>query len=100
METALIIVLPIVTAALTIASFFIARSAETHKKGLTDGTIKTDIEYIKRLLQDVLLEQRESAKKTDNHAERITRLEENTKSAHKRLDTLEHKAIRTKAEKE
>ena len=97
MDTALIIVLPIVTAALTIASFFIARSAEAQKKGQADGSTRADIEYIKRLLQDILLEQREIGKKTDAHAERITRLEESAKAAHKRLDTLEIKNSRRAA---
>ena len=38
--TVLAIVLPIVTAGLTIASFFIARSAEAKKKGHDDGELK------------------------------------------------------------
>ena len=47
MDLALLIVLPILTAATTIASFFIARTAEARKRGTVDGALKADIQYIK-----------------------------------------------------
>lgn len=98
--TVLAIVLPIVTAGLTIASFFIARSAEAKKKGHDDGELKADISYVKRRVDDILLEQREINKMLDAHGERITRLEESTKQAHKRIDGLENRISRKPVAKE
>lgn len=98
--TALLIILPILTAALTIASFFIARSSDAKRKGQDDGELKTDISYIKRRVDDIILEQRETNKTLDLHGERITRVEESTKQAHKRIDGLENKISRKPAAKE
>lgn len=100
METALLIILPIVTGGCGIAAFFIARYSNAHKKGQDDGSMKADITYIKRRVDDVLLEQKETNRVLDIHAERITRLEESSKSAHKRIDTLEDKVSRYPTKKE
>ena len=91
METALLIILPIVTAGITIASFFIARNADTHKKGHDDGIIKSDIAYIKEKVTEVWREQERINKTLSNHFERIIRAEENIKTAHKRLDDIAKK---------
>ena len=91
METALIIILPIVTAALAIASFFIARTAETHKKGKDDGTMRSDIAYIKERVTELCKEQERINNTLTDHFERIIRNEESTKAAHRRLDELNKK---------
>lgn len=57
--------------------------------GKESGTLKTDMEYIKRRIDDILLEQKETNKSINALAERVTRLEESTKQAHKRIDALE-----------
>lgn len=64
---------------------------ESHHEGEIDGTQKADIEYIKRRTDDILLEQRETNKSVNALAERVTRVEESVKSAHKRLDQIEEK---------
>lgn len=50
---------------------------------------KADTEYIKRRVDDILLEQRNTNSKLDSHAERITRVEESVKQAHKRINRIE-----------
>ena len=45
--------------------------------------------YVKRRVDDILLERREFNKMLDAHGERITRVEESVKQAHKRIDGLE-----------
>ncbi|MEG1609533.1 MAG: hypothetical protein RR348_06655 [Clostridia bacterium] len=50
--------------------------------------IGADNQYIKRRIDDVLLEQRETNKTLDAHGERLTRVEESAKQAHKRIDEL------------
>jgi hypothetical protein len=62
-----------------------------YSAGTEKGTLETDIEYIKRRTDDVLLEQRDTNKSINVLAERVTRVEELTKSAHKRIDQIEEK---------
>lgn len=59
---------------------------EYKKEGIEAGTLKTDIEYIKRRSDDMLLEQKETNKNINVLSERLTRVEESTKSAHHRID--------------
>ena len=91
METVLLIILPILTAGCAIASFFIARAAEMRKKGAVDGNLKADIGYIKEKVTEISREQERINVTLSNHFERIIRVEENTKAAHRRLDELAKK---------
>jgi len=91
METALLIILPIITSGLTIASFFIARTAEARKRGAGDGTLKADISYIKEKVTELCREQERINVTLTSHFERIIRNEESTKAAHKRLDEMAKK---------
>lgn len=53
-----------------------------------EGTLKSDTEYIKRRIDDILLEQKETNKSINLLAERVTRVEESVKQAHKRIDVF------------
>lgn len=64
---------------------------DSYKEGEQTSSLKTDIQYIKRLIEDVLLEQRRINDTLNSHSERITRVEESSKQAHKRIDRLEQK---------
>lgn len=66
-----------------------ALKKESNSEGKETGELKADTEYIKRRIGDVLLEQRETNKTLNMHAERLTRVEESAKQAHKRIDRLE-----------
>ncbi len=52
------------------------------------GALKSDTEYIKRRIDDVLLEQKDKNKSINALSERVTRVEESAKQAHKRIDEL------------
>lgn len=65
---------------------------DSYKEGEQTSSLKTDIQYIKRLMEDVLLEQRRINDTLSSHSERITRVEESSKQAHKRIDRLEQYA--------
>lgn len=54
------------------------------------AVLRTDMDYIKRGIDDVRLEQRSHGQRFDIMSERVTRIEESSKQAHKRLDRLEH----------
>lgn len=62
---------------------------DSYSAGTVRGTLEADITYIKRRTDDVLLEQRDTNKSITTLTERVTRVEENSKSAHKRLDQIE-----------
>ncbi|MBO9599844.1 MAG: hypothetical protein J7559_18735 [Cohnella sp.] len=62
---------------------------EDVRKDASSGAIlHTDVEYIKRGVDDIRLEQRAQGQRIDVLAERVTRIEESVKQAHKRLDHL------------
>lgn len=62
-----------------------------YETGEKDSALKSDTEYIKRRVDDVLLEQKETNKSVNALAERVTRVEESAKQAHKRIDRMENK---------
>lgn len=59
--------------------------------GAEIGKRAADIDYIKRRTDDILLEQRNANNTLGAHGERISRLEESVKQAHKRLDAISEK---------
>lgn len=59
------------------------------------ATIGTDMEYVKRGIDDIRLEQRALRQDMSELAERITRVEESSKQAHKRMDRIEGKELFT-----
>lgn len=61
---------------------------DARQEGARGGALLSDIEYIKRRTDDMLLEQRDIGKKLSVLSERITRVEESAKQAHRRIDTL------------
>lgn len=68
--------------------------AQGHKREIEaaareDGALKTDVEYIKRGVDDIRADIRVQGQKLDTLAERVARVEESAKQAHLRLDRLE-----------
>lgn len=64
---------------------------DAYQKGGHDSELKADIEYIKRRSDDMLIEQKDTNKSLGTLTERVTRVEESSKQAHKRIDTLEQR---------
>jgi peptidoglycan hydrolase CwlO-like protein len=62
---------------------------DSYKEGSDDSELKADTQYIKRRIDDVLLEQKETNKSINALSERVTRLEESLKSAWKRIESIE-----------
>jgi len=60
-----------------------------HQQGETEGSFKSDLMYIKKRTDDVLLEQKDTNRNLSLITERLVRVEESTKSAHKRIDVIE-----------
>lgn len=62
---------------------------DTATEASKDALLRADMEYIKRGVDDVRLEQRAQGQRFDALAERVTRVEESTKQAHHRLNRLD-----------
>ena len=59
------------------------------KAEAADGAaLRQDVEYIKRGVDDIRVEQRATREDMGKLAERVTRVEESAKQAHKRLDRM------------
>ena len=91
METWIAVVIPLITAVCTIASFLIGRNAASKNQGKYEGEIKADIEYIKTRIDRLFLHQDELFSKINKNTERLSRTEENVKEALKRIERLENK---------
>ncbi|KTE93552.1 hypothetical protein [Desulfitobacterium hafniense] len=70
-----------------------AKEAEkdVRKDAEIDTALRTDMEYLKRGVDDIRLEQRTQGQRVDAMGERLTRVEESSKQAHKRIDRMEQK---------
>lgn len=66
---------------------------EVKKEAEIDTALRTDMEYLKRGVDDIRLEQRSQGQRMDVVVERLTRVEESSKQAHKRIDRIEQKGV-------
>lgn len=73
--------------------------AKEQKKEIQSETeaatkLQMDMEYIKRGVDDVRFELRTQGQRMDALSERVTRVEESAKQAHKRIDRIETEGVR------
>jgi len=74
----------------------VSGSSRTSKKDTQEDTrsttrLESKLDYVSKGVDDIKLDMRDQARQINDVAERVTRVEESTKSAHKRLDELEIK---------
>ncbi len=65
------------------------RQKENQRAGYEDGTLKTDMEYIKCGIDEIKKDMRMQSQRMDEFAERLVRVEESAKRANERIDKLE-----------
>ena len=87
--TLVISIVGAISAICAIVAFFINRGKDKYEKGNDDGNIRGDIKYMRNSFDALRLDVKEVSRKQDALSERLVRVEESTKSAHKRIDTLE-----------
>lgn len=82
-----------------VASIILGTTAyrRTHKQDIAsnasaEATLQVDITFIKEGINDIKTEQHDMASNLSRLSERVTRVEESVKSAHKRLD--QHLGVR------
>jgi outer membrane murein-binding lipoprotein Lpp len=68
---------------------WLGRSRAIRQDGAADGELRASVEYIARGVDDLRVEIRSQGQRYDMLAERVTRVEESAKQAHKRIDRLE-----------
>ncbi|WP_438449425.1 hypothetical protein [Gorillibacterium sp. sgz5001074] len=66
-----------------------ALKTEIKQEAVTGASLRLDMDYIKRGVDDIKFEQRAQGKRIDELSERVTRVEESSKQAHKRIDRLD-----------
>lgn len=88
------IIFSISVAFLSIVTFFYTRKKENMASGNKTGELYSELRHINAVLSDVRVEINEINHKMDTNSERITRVEESVRQAHKRLNTLENKIER------
>ncbi|MED4749967.1 hypothetical protein [Brevibacillus choshinensis] len=89
----LIAIISVASALTGIALGWMGRARSTRQdiaqQASSDTNLKVDVEYIKRGVDDIRAEQRSQGKEIEKLAERVTRVEESAKQAHKRLDRID-----------
>lgn len=68
----------------------IATFKKTNKEeGMQDAETKAQLNYISKGVDDIRIDQRAQASKLDSFNDRLIRVEESAKQAHKRIDNIE-----------
>lgn len=83
-----------ISAICAICTFVINRRKDGYQNGQDSGELKGDIKYMRSGFDDIRLDVKEIKRKTDDQADRLTRVEESTKQAHKRIDEIRNELNR------
>ncbi|WP_459503089.1 hypothetical protein [Bacillus sp. C1] len=70
-------------------SYSLNKSKAIKSDGQQSAEVKAELGYIRKGVDDIRIDLKASEKQMVALGERVTRVEESTKQAHKRLDTLE-----------
>lgn len=94
-EMELTVIISILAAASGIGLGWLGRARAIRKDAAQEAgvgaALQTNVEYIKRGVDDIKIDVRMQGQRVDGIAERVTRIEESAKQAHKRLDHIESK---------
>ncbi|OPA28910.1 hypothetical protein BHL47_16425 [Bacillus cereus] len=83
------VLIAIASALIGYFSYSLNRSKEIKSDGQQGAEMKAKLEYISKGVDDIRIDQKASERQMVSFGERITRVEESAKQAHKRLDNLE-----------
>lgn len=74
---------------ITYFTFMRGRDKNIKTDAQENAKVSTKLDHISRGVDDIRIDLRSNEKQINNVAERVTRVEESSRSAHKRLDKLE-----------
>lgn len=83
------VLIAIASAVIGYFSYSLNRSKEIKSDGQQGAEMKAKLEYISKGVDDIRIDQKASERQMVSFGERITRVEESAKQAHKRLDNVE-----------
>jgi len=69
---------------------WLGRSRTVRRDGAEDGELRASVNYIRQAVDEMRVEMRSQSQRYDLLAERVTRVEESAKQAHRRIDRLEN----------
>lgn len=72
----------------SIAFGYVGYQRGLRKEGAESGEIKADVRYIRQGVDDIRIDLRAQETRVGDLSERVTRVEESAKQAHKRIDEL------------
>lgn len=73
-----------------LVTLFRNKKADDSSEGKAQGTMLSDLGYIKAGVDEIKAEQKDQRKTNLEFIARLTAVEESTKQAHKRIDELKH----------
>lgn len=74
---------------ISLASFLAGRAKTYKMDGQESGMLKSELGYIRKGVDDIRIDLKANEKNIGLLSERVTRVEESTKQAHKRISKLE-----------
>ncbi|HFJ9472625.1 hypothetical protein PDK06_27835 [Bacillus cereus group sp. TH217LC] len=83
------VLIAIVSAVIGYFSYALNRSKEIKADGQQGAEMKAELGYIRKGVDDIRIDLKANEKQMQQLSERVTRVEESSKQAHKRLDNVE-----------
>ena len=83
--------LTLVSLTIAICTFYFNRKKETSADGEFKGSLKTDLEYIKRGVDELKRDNKDIRDDVGDLKERVKSVEDSAKEAHRRIDRMEQK---------
>ncbi|MFJ6268065.1 hypothetical protein [Lysinibacillus xylanilyticus] len=76
-------------ALLGVIGVIVTMKKDSKNQGAVEASISSKVDYIARGVDDIRLDLKDQARKIEAHNERLVRVEESAKQAHKRIDKVE-----------
>ncbi|MEB9454446.1 hypothetical protein [Bacillus anthracis] len=83
------LLLTLLSLAISYLGYSLNRTKAAKSDGQENAEMKAELGYIRKGVDDIRIDQKASEKQMISFGERITRVEESSKQAHKRIDNLE-----------
>ncbi|MGH0792046.1 hypothetical protein ACQVTU_31380 [Bacillus cereus] len=83
------VLIALLSLAISYFGYVLNRSKSMKADGQQSAEVKAELGYIRKGVDDIRIDLKASEKQMVALGERVTRVEESTKQAHKRLDTIE-----------
>ncbi|MFS0820750.1 hypothetical protein [Bacillus sp. 1P02SD] len=85
------VLIAVVSVVFSILGYTLNKSKETKSESRQDAKIQAQLDYIGKGVDDIRIDLKANEKQLVHLGERVTRVEESSKQAHKRLDKIEQK---------